>query len=575
MWAERGQSFLIIAIVTFVGDSSRGILFPALWPMARLCHATTLDLGYLVATYSIGRLISSTPLGWLADKYQHRTALMVSCSIFLAGAMIWTGVLVLGGLPVLYIAQFMIGLGTGSLGVTRSYVVEQTTPEERTNKMSMLSAVQYAGFACTPLLGALLIFIGSKMISRYSFEFPASFLCVLVVICLVLLFRKFKTIEELGQLANPSNVMIINRGYPGYSKMSSVRSQSNYISIVSSSDNHSSSDSSSSADSCEELIPASAAHTDLCEVKIEENENEGACESTADENYHCNSLVVSNPTDIKIAKAVSTCGYPSNPSNATFIKSKLFLLLVAMNFTTRGSIAVYETQISALLMDTYHLNQVTLGAIITTAGILGTIQLLFFKELYTSRLTDFEIMIIGMLIIASAQFLVIDWDDDFNNPLWAVISAIYLVYGIGYPMANSAALGCFSKLQKTGKQATAQSQMAVMGSLSRIVVPIISGYLETYVGATSSFALSAILMLLSIISLFIFQDHIFHFTVDFCDDSASHHSNRVWKEPHKWNDLVYDLTFTQKLAISLATVATIIFVGVLTGFPAEIDEPHN
>ena len=39
-------------------------------------------------------------------------------------------------------------------GVTRSYVVEQAPPKVRTYMLARLSALQYAGFAATPLLGS-------------------------------------------------------------------------------------------------------------------------------------------------------------------------------------------------------------------------------------------------------------------------------------------------------------------------------------------------------------------------------------------------------------------------------------
>ena len=78
----------------------------------------------------------------------------------------------------LYIAQLTLGLGTGSLGtcsfshsivscfkilgcegVTRSYVVEQAAPRVRTYMLARLSALQYAGFAATPLCGSAVIIL--------------------------------------------------------------------------------------------------------------------------------------------------------------------------------------------------------------------------------------------------------------------------------------------------------------------------------------------------------------------------------------------------------------------------------
>ena len=44
-------------------------------------------------------------------------------------------------------------------GVTRSYVVEQAAPRVRTYMLARLSALQYAGFAATPLCGSAVIIL--------------------------------------------------------------------------------------------------------------------------------------------------------------------------------------------------------------------------------------------------------------------------------------------------------------------------------------------------------------------------------------------------------------------------------
>ena len=90
-----------------------------------------MDLGWCISIFSIGRLVVGRRLGLMADIYRHRFTLIVDNIIMIVGAMLWANCLVLGGLPTLYLAQFILGVGTGSLGVTRSYVVEQTTPKNR------------------------------------------------------------------------------------------------------------------------------------------------------------------------------------------------------------------------------------------------------------------------------------------------------------------------------------------------------------------------------------------------------------------------------------------------------------
>jgi len=43
--------------------------------------------------------------------------------------------------------------------------------------------------------------------------------------------------------------------------------------------------------------------------------------------------------------------------------------MMLLNFTTRGAIAVYETQGSQILLDDYGLSQLQLGAIVSSAGL--------------------------------------------------------------------------------------------------------------------------------------------------------------------------------------------------------------
>ena len=52
------------------------------------------------------------------------------------------------------------------------------------------------------------------------------------------------------------------------------------------------------------------------------------------------------------------------------------------------------------------------------------------------------------------------------------------MYAVGYPIGHTAVLGAFSKIQKSGPQAAMMGWFATSGSFARIVLPIISGYLD-------------------------------------------------------------------------------------------------
>ena len=48
----------------------------------------------------------------------------------------------------------VLGLGSGTIGVTRAFVADVTPIRNRTTYMAWLAAVQYAGYTVTPVIGA-------------------------------------------------------------------------------------------------------------------------------------------------------------------------------------------------------------------------------------------------------------------------------------------------------------------------------------------------------------------------------------------------------------------------------------
>lgn len=49
------------------------------------------------------------------------------------------------------------------MNYNRSYIVEQTEPKNRTYIMARLSALQYGGFAATPILGSVFVLMGQQL----------------------------------------------------------------------------------------------------------------------------------------------------------------------------------------------------------------------------------------------------------------------------------------------------------------------------------------------------------------------------------------------------------------------------
>eukprot|EP01041_Mallomonas_annulata_P012061 gene12061-25278_t len=191
-------SLQIIGAITIVSECSRGILFPILWPLCEYLGGNALDLGYLVACFALGRVCTATPLGYYCDVYRHRKSLIISNSILLIGSILAANAsnqnIGGNGLRLLYVSQFILGCGSGSIGVTQSYVIEQTQPKSRTNMLSLINAFQYIGFTLSPFVGSMLHSFGTKSSIFLGFALPSICLGILSVACMLALLIGFHEI---------------------------------------------------------------------------------------------------------------------------------------------------------------------------------------------------------------------------------------------------------------------------------------------------------------------------------------------------------------------------------------------
>ena len=149
------SGFYTVCYIVLLGDMSRGIMFPTLWPLVRSLGGTEVTQGYAVAAFSFGRILVSPMFGSWSIKYGYRYTLLVSSTILLIGTILYSQASHVGRPEFLIFAQTILGIGSGTLGVTRAYVAEITPTRNRTTYMAYLTALQYAGFTVTPFFGAL------------------------------------------------------------------------------------------------------------------------------------------------------------------------------------------------------------------------------------------------------------------------------------------------------------------------------------------------------------------------------------------------------------------------------------
>lgn len=185
--------FACICLVIFIGDMTRGVFFPSLWLFVEHLGGSPVTLGYAVAAFSVGRILVNPLFGSWSHTMGYTKTLLISCTILLLGTLLYAATYAIGRTECLILAQTTLGIGSGTLGVTRAFVAEITPQRNRTTYMAWLTAMQYAGFTVTPIAGAFFNFVfrdATGFINMYTA--PAFFMGTIVFGTIVILLTFFQ-----------------------------------------------------------------------------------------------------------------------------------------------------------------------------------------------------------------------------------------------------------------------------------------------------------------------------------------------------------------------------------------------
>lgn len=152
-------SFQINLLVIFLGDMSRGIFFPTMWELIQTLGGDQVTLGYVIASFSFGRMLVLPLFGTWSITYGYKWTLLVSTSILFLGTILIAQTLNMKEAWYLILANIILGIGSGTLGVTLAYVSEVTPKRKRTGYIAWATAVQYAGTTVTPFIGSLFVYL--------------------------------------------------------------------------------------------------------------------------------------------------------------------------------------------------------------------------------------------------------------------------------------------------------------------------------------------------------------------------------------------------------------------------------
>jgi MFS transporter, ceroid-lipofuscinosis neuronal protein 7 len=206
--------FLCVCMVILIGDMSRGIFFPSMWPLVESLDGTKVLLGYAVAAFSLGRILVNPLFGNWSHRYGYSKVLLLSCIILCFGTLLYAQVQNVGHLEFLIVAQTVLGIGSGTLGVTRAFVADVTARRNRTTYMGLITAVQYGGFTVTPALGSwfnrllqdreIFWFGGLLRINMYTAPaYCMSLIVVSTIIVLLMFFQDRERIDTVKETKKP------------------------------------------------------------------------------------------------------------------------------------------------------------------------------------------------------------------------------------------------------------------------------------------------------------------------------------------------------------------------------------
>lgn len=148
------RHFFWLYLTVFVNIIGFGMIFPILPLFAEKYQASSLQIGFIAATFSLGQFLFSPFFGRLSDRFGRKPIILSS--------MVISGVSYLmlfeaDSLPLIFLARFLSGVSSAAnFPVASSYIADITTRENRTKYMGKVSGVFSLGFVVGPVFGGLL-----------------------------------------------------------------------------------------------------------------------------------------------------------------------------------------------------------------------------------------------------------------------------------------------------------------------------------------------------------------------------------------------------------------------------------
>ncbi len=169
--ANARSTLMAVMLVSFLGTAGIALPYPVLSPLfldpafasgltSYLDLPPKILLGILLALYPLGLIIGSSVIGALSDVYGRKPVLIVTLLGAIAGYGLTGYSAGIESYPLFALARFLVGICEGNIAVSRAIALELHPEINRTRAISLLYAVNYAGWLIGPLAGGYLMVLG-------------------------------------------------------------------------------------------------------------------------------------------------------------------------------------------------------------------------------------------------------------------------------------------------------------------------------------------------------------------------------------------------------------------------------
>eukprot|EP00249_Psilotum_nudum_P016394 c25802_g1_i1 orf=431-1783(-) len=194
------KELLYVAFTVLCNSLPISSLFPFIYFMVRDFHIAKTDkdigyyAGYIGSSFMLGRFLSSTLWGFIADKYGRKPVIIIgTVSIIIFNTAFGFSISFWMALS----SRFLLGIFNGMLGPVRAYASEICSEQHQAFALSLVGTMWGLGLIIGPAIGGYLaqpavkypsVFVDGSLFSQFPYLLPCLCISAYAAITLVFLF---------------------------------------------------------------------------------------------------------------------------------------------------------------------------------------------------------------------------------------------------------------------------------------------------------------------------------------------------------------------------------------------------